>query len=401
MPTANEALLDAVVRHQTYLMRHAGSLNKDIQAILAATEDDLRALIRDRLSDLPDFSGAAALRRAEGLLANIDALRDGSWAAVQDYMSSSLEALAVAEPRFIAGILVTVSPVVLEPALPAVQQLRAIASSKPFHGALLSEWMAGVAAEDKRRIHGAIQIGMTEGEGVERIVRRVIGTNALNNADGTLAMTRRSVEAVVRTAVAHVAADARDLFAKENAEVIDAEVFTATLDSRTTPVCRANDGKRFKLGIGPRPPLHIRCRSLRVPVLAANLDGVQRPFKPVTERMLVREFADDKGLPSSVKTRADLPRGTKGAFDTFAAKRTRELVGQVPAETTYQQWLKRQPRAFQDEVLGIAKAKLFRDGGLTLDKFVALDGSELTLAQLASKYASAFRAAGLKAGDFL
>jgi hypothetical protein len=45
--------------------------------------------------------------------------------------------------------------------------------------------------------------------------------------------------------------------------------------------------------------------------------------------------------------------------------------------------------------MGVTKAKLFRDGGLELDKFVHRNGDELTLRELAQKHADAFRAAGL------
>ncbi len=49
-------------------------------------------------------------------------------------------------------------------------------------------------------------------------------------------------------------------------------------------------------------------------------------------------------------------------------------VGQVPAKTTYQDFLSRQPATFQDEVLGKTKGKLFRKGGMSLDKFVDRNG---------------------------
>jgi hypothetical protein len=42
----------------------------------------------------------------------------------------------------------------------------------------------------------------------------------------------------------------------------------------------------------------------------------------------------------------------------------------VPAETTFPQFLKRQPKAFQEEVLGVEKAKLFRSGKVSIDRMV-------------------------------
>jgi len=88
------------------------------------------------------------------------------------------------------------------------------------------------------------------------------------------------------------------------------------------------------------------------------------------------------------------------AFDAFSRERVRELIGQVPAATTYQEWLKRQTREFQDDILGQTKAKLFRKGGVTLDKFVLENGKELTLKQLATQEAAAFRKAGLDPKDY-
>jgi hypothetical protein len=176
-------------------------------------------------------------------------------------------------------------------------------------------------------------------------------------------------------------------------------MFVATLDSRTTPVCRANDGKVFPVGTGPRPPLHIACRSLRVAALDGEVLG-NRPYKSSTTKQLLREYTDEKKL-DRVSKRDDLPRGTKGDYDAWARKKIRALTGTVPRSTSYQTWLKVQTQTFQNDTMGVTKAKLFRDGGLTLDKFVAADGTELTLSQLASKHAQAFRAAGLEPSGFI
>lgn len=395
--TANEALHDALVRHQTYLLRYSGGVRNRLQALLDATEEDLAMRIRDKLRGVTGVT-PGSVRRMQELFVMVDRQRGDVWADVQLQLHGELQALAVAEASATAGMIATVAPVVIETVLPASRQLRAIVDTVPFEGALLKQWAAGMAREDLRRIHAAIQVGMTEGLGSDAIARRVIGTGALNNKDGTLALTRRQVEAVTRTAVAHVAANARDLFIAENADIVLTEKFVATLDSRTTPVCKANDGKTFPIGKGPRPPLHVSCRSLRVPVLNGEVLS-ERPAVPVTQKQLLREFTEQNNL-GKVHTREALPRGTKTAFDTYARKRKRELTGVVPASTSYQAWLTRQSRTFQEDTLGITKAKLFRDGKLPLDKFVAQDGTELTLDQLARRHATAFRAAGLDPRSF-
>jgi hypothetical protein len=68
--------------------------------------------------------------------------------------------------------------------------------------------------------------------------------------------------------------------------------------------------------------------------------------------------------------------------------------------TKYQEWLKSQSKEFQEDILGKTKATLFRNGNLKLNKFVSNNGTELTLKQLAKKYANVFRAAGLNPDQF-
>ena len=62
--------------------------------------------------------------------------------------------------------------------------------------------------------------------------------------------------------------------------------------------------------------------------------------------------------------------------------RTRaSMDGQVAQTETYQSWLKKKPAAFQDEVLGQERAKLFRDG-TPLDRFVDDSGHTYTIDEL-------------------
>jgi hypothetical protein len=183
-----------------------------------------------------------------------------------------------------------------------------------------------------------------------------------------------------------------------NQDLFSEEQFVATLDARTTPVCRSLDGKRYPVGKGPIPPLHFNCRSLRVPVLDGDALG-KRPFVAATKAQLLREYAEREGLKVP-KTREALPRGHKGAFDAFARMRVRQLTGRAPGRTTYQEWLSTQSAAFQDDVLGKTRARLFREGGLTLDKFVNRRGDEIPLSELARLHAAAFRAAGLDPKGF-
>ena len=75
------------------------------------------------------------------------------------------------------------------------------------------------------------------------------------------------------------------------------------------------------------------------------------------------------------------------------------MNGQVQADTSYYEWIKTQPAAFQDAVIGKSRAKLFRDGGMTPEQFSELQiGNNFkprTLDQLRQMVPEAFGRAGL------
>jgi hypothetical protein len=71
------------------------------------------------------------------------------------------------------------------------------------------------------------------------------------------------------------------------------------------------------------------------------------------------------------------------------------MDGQVPADLTYADWLKKQPHSVVEEVLGADRAALYRTGGLDVERFVDDKGKVLTLDQLKKQDAAAFELAGL------
>ena len=399
MPTSNELLQDALIRHQTFLIRYAGNVRNRMLSVLDRTEEDLSDKIRSRLANNKGLTGSVELRRLNSLMESIQRIRNPAWEKANEIMKEEMVSLSLAESVSLQGIVELVLPVEITTSMPTARMLRSIALARPFQGQILADWAASMEADDLRRIHNAIQLGMTAGEDMATIARRVTGTMSMDFADGVTQMTRHQVQAITRTAVQHVANHSRTAWLLENSDIVTEERFVATLDSRTTPICRANDGKQFPLGKGPVPPLHYQCRSLRIAALNGVLAG-DRPAKPFVERELLSEWSDKNNLQIKVKTRDDLLRGTRGDYDKWKRGRIREMVGPVPATTTYDSWMRTQSRAFQEDTLGIAKAKLFREGGLKLDKFVDRNGGELTLEQLAKRERQAFVDAGLNPDRF-
>src|SRR5690554_1535508 len=203
--TANEELLDALVRHQTYLLRYSGYVRNRITSILNASEEELAEKIRDRLRTYTGLRTPVEWQRLERLQKQLSVIRMGAWDKASEVLQEEMIQLAYKEPQFLSAAVQASLPVVIETTMPSSRMLRSIALSRPFEGRVLKDWAASMAAEDIRRIHSAIQLGMVAGETNDTIARRVVGTRALRGSDGMTEATRRQVQAITRTAVMHVA----------------------------------------------------------------------------------------------------------------------------------------------------------------------------------------------------
>lgn len=368
MATANELFQDAMIRRQIYLAHFSESLTGEIIKLLDNTESDVRDQLERRLATIVDQGGVdfgpKTTARLKLLEASIHNIRQGAMDDAYDTWDQNLQGLAAAEPDFVYDHFNDVSPVSVDLLLPDPAKLGAIVASQPFHGKTMKDWADSLADSDTDRIMSAIRVGLTQGEGIDDIARRVLGSASQSGADGVLEMTRRNAQAITRTAINHVSNEARQAVFAANSDIFDTEAFVAVLDSRTTEICAALDGKQFPVGEGPQPPLHWNCRSTRVAVI------------------------DAKGLIGY------RPENSTLSDDDIEAK-----VGYVPATTTYQDFLERQTDDFQDHVLGPTRGALFRDGDLALDKFVIMRGRNLgdlyTLDELRKREPAAFRRAGI------
>ena len=251
------------------------------------------------------------------------------------------------------------------------------------NGSTVEKAFRGIAVDQAERFSQVVRNGLLTGETTPSIAKRLMGrlersgerlifgevattTGQLRAAGvksivasgGELtAMADNQIMSLVRTSINQVANSASMAVYEANQDVTKKYQYVATLDSLTSPICRALDGQEFEYGKGPMPPQHFGCRSKAVAVI------------------------DYKGL--------GFPE-LESEFETRASK-----GGQVPANTTYGQWLKDQPLKTQQEVLGKGKVPYFnrlankygaRDA---MAKLIRDDGSELTLEQLRKRYGPA------------
>ena len=343
----NDDLSDALTSHAIGVQRLTNATVRKILALLGRS--DARILERLLATDMSALTRA----RQEELLRDIREIVTSVYTDATGQLQIDLEAYAKYESEYQLDLFKTVVPVSLDYVAPAADQIVAAVNSRPFQGRLLKEWYRDLEEGAFRRLRDTIRMGVVEGRTVEQMVRDIRGSAANGYKDGILETNRRVAEATVRTSVAHTNNAARDVFYGRNARLLKGVQWSATLDGRTSAVCRARDGQVYPVDSGPRPPAHPNCRSSTIPVLKS-----------------LREL----GISG-----IDLPVGTRASMD-----------GQVAADTTYDSWLRRQPVEFQDDVLGKAKADLFR-AGLTLDRYVSKSGDEYTLAELKRREAKLWK----------
>jgi SPP1 gp7 family putative phage head morphogenesis protein len=225
------------------------------------------------------------------------------------------------------------------------------------NGEVLTKAFRGIATDQAERFSQVVRNGLLTGETTPSIAKRLIGNLQFGEEAKTVrqlvaaggqatAVADNQVMALVRTSINQVANSASQQVYEANQDITKKYRYVATLDSRTSSICAALDGREFEYGKGPMPPQHFNCRSTTVPIIDPDI------------------------LPPST-----------------TAKRA-SADGPVPINTSYGQWLKDQPLKTQQDVLGPGKVPYFnrlvdkygaRDA---MAKLVRDDGSELTLDQL-------------------
>ncbi len=243
------------------------------------------------------------------------------------------------------------------------------------NGETVNKAFRGIAVSSQEKLALAIRTGVFSGETTQQIARNLIGTLEFEDLTKsvkqiakkggiTTKLANYQVQTIVRTSVNQVQNQASQAVYAANSKIAPKYEYVATLDSRTSAICRRLDGQEFEYNKGPTPPQHFNCRSTTVPVV--DFDGLQKKYptlqKPPENKNLTR------------------PTG--------------EGTGRVPQGTAYGDWLLTQNRNLQIETLGSErKVRIFKkiakkegSGQKAIRKMIREDGSERTLEQLQKLY---------------
>jgi SPP1 gp7 family putative phage head morphogenesis protein len=359
MATAPQILINQATRHQVFLERlKTGEANK-YAAFLRRIDTDVSRRLAG--SDITAFTRSRLDALLVSVRKDIDVIQ-GEWrGVVMADIRDFVEYEGGFEVRSLQQVIDKDFVLPSTPQLMSAVRTNPLSVQGPDRGKLLEPFMRDWTGKTAERVSGAISAGYYQGQTTNQILQTIRGTRANGFTDGLLAISNKDAALMVRTALQHSAVQAREATWAANADVVRRVRWVSTLDDRTSQICQSLDGQEYKLDQGPRPPIHIACRSTIVPVLDDRLAFL------------------DAGATRSA-------RGPEG-------------VSSVDAKQTYYAWLKEQPRDFVAEAVGPQRAKLLLDGGISGERFAELQLGKnfepITLARMRELDPLVFERAGI------
>lgn len=335
---AGRALVQMLARD-----RYERWLASEIEALL---EVGFKNIVASLVTDYADLTPYQQARRVR-LFALVNRELAKSYSQANKFLQTQMKSFVGIEARATTSYfkaLVADSPIAEATIHNLTRaEIKAIAEF-PIAGLNIGEWFEKQATDMNAATRGQIQLGLLNGETTQEIAKRIIPPGIDDRA--VMRRARANAQTLVRTTTTTVQTQA----AYETMEAIGPELlpayrYVAVRDARTTPICRALDGRIFKFSDpkAKRPPQHVNCRS----TIVAEPDY------------------DALNLPR--------PNTVRGGF----------TMG------TYAEWLRSQPAAMQDTVLGASGARLFREDRATLAQLVTDDGRRMTVKALEALYGSA------------
>lgn len=350
--SVNSRILTDLLRYQIDLTRLTAAERRRVERIL----NEMMRELAGRLSvqDITRFNK----ERLNQMLVTTRASIETYYARMVSGMNKTMGAVAEIQARQAATLLERAFVAVeFTAALPTDTFLARLAANSIIQGAASEEWWSRQARDVAFRFSNAVRQGLVAGDTSEQIVSRVVGRGG---HPGIVDVSRANARSLVHASVQQAAADARFETFRQNGDIVEGIRQISTLDSNTTDICMAYDGAEFDLDGNPingttlpyenGVPRHWGCRSVEVPIT--------KTFKEL-------------GL--------DIPEPGPG--------QRASSEGPVSGRVTFDDFLGRLSKEEQDEMLGVGRAELWRDGSITLQQLLDQRGNPLSLDELRRRYA--------------
>ena len=246
-------LANKTIKHQIAMRGQFTRIAKQAALHLQALKVSVKTEL-DEAMTARNWNAVARLRRT---FVTIDKLIDDEYSMMSSTLKAELGNLFIYESEFTSKLLGFdfTSSMITE------KLVESIVSNDPFDGKILGEWLDEQRLATQIKVKQTIRLGVLNGLSNSKIV------DALYAEPGSpFQGAKRNAEIMVRTASAHVTSQA-SLKTFERVGFGSYQL-SAVLDSRTTPVCRALDGKIYKTSDKGRkvPPFHPGCRTVMIAV---------------------------------------------------------------------------------------------------------------------------------------
>lgn len=373
MASANEYLEDWSNTNAINILRVEAGVRKEAIAELEKLETDIVKKITT--------ASPSKAKDLNNLLSQTKESIKQSYNVISENHGKSLDSIAKTQIKATKTALNDSIGVPLFRRQPSENQVNAVMKRSNLQGHKSNKWWKEQEKNLAFKFEGQMRQGYLAGEDVGDLSKRVRGTKANNYKDGIMNVTKSQAETLVRSSVQTVSNDARLSTIEENDDIVKGVRWLSTLDSRTTNICKSLDGLRWDLPDYkpnghdkefPGPTAHWGCRSTQVPVLPDINELLNKPIKALDNQEL------QAGVDAKLKAMGMSAEQRAGALVRARAS----MDGQVPDTKTYNEWLKTKPEAFQNKVLGVQRAQLFRDGNLQLRDLTNQDNRPLTVLQL-------------------
>jgi len=408
---SNSVSRDLMQSYERIIRRSIAELER-IEAMPSAKRPKVRArrlkaLIRQNTEALANWSNKSSQKLAKELaeLAQIEvdftagqlrrALPDVAQGAVRtvEVTPAFAEAVITADPTDIGTAVLSDSleEIVSGPAKAMKLTARQGAAIRMPDGRSVGKAFRGLADKQAEVFAQTVQDGLLSGESAQQIKNRLMG--ALGDVEfSTKARTLQQqklangqmfkaaphqVSTLVRTSVNATSNVASQRVYKANPQVTKRYRWIATLDTRTSPICRSLDQQVFEYGKGPTPanPPHFNCRSTTVAVVdwegLSNKYGIDLQPKPTKVKRPSSEGAVPLGTSYGKWLHDQRPKGKK--FEASAAQ-ARSLGGgnDTPGSRLKARYFNRLADKYGPDQ--------------AMKKFLRDDGTEVSLADLKKRY---------------
>jgi hypothetical protein len=314
---------------------------------------------------------------------DVDRMIDEAYTLIAKTQDGSLRSIALLEAKQTNTVLNRIVGVnVFTNTVPG-PLLAQIVKQPVILGAPAKDWWMGQSDDLRTKFSREMSMGLLMGETNDQLARRIIGIMPGENETGLMAVKRRQATALVRTSAISVSNSARLASFDELSDMIEAIQWIATLDSKTTVICRGLNLKLWKLGshepIGhdkafPGPTAHWQCRSTQI--------AKTKSWAALSGKKI--KALDDQTLKQAIEAKLEKQKATAAARRAALEEAEKRMDGQAATVASFEKWAGDKTPEELDAVIGPGRAILVESGKMTMEDLTDQSNRPLTVEELAA-----------------